>query len=104
MDFAQVKKRYLPTTLKDGTSIHVCTPTKAGLSLIAEYHGLLDKGLEDDKAIDRIYEIFSEILSRNKENKAIPKKDLTEYELVDCVLAFMTEYEKFVLNVLRDPN
>lgn len=104
MDFAQIKKRYLLTTLKDGTSIHVCTPTKAGLSLIAEYHGLLDKGLDDTKAVDRIYEIFWEILSRNKENKAIQKKDVADYELVDCVLAFMAEYEQFVLNVTHDPN
>lgn len=108
LNFNTVKKQYLTVTLPDEkkTTLLVSTPTKAVMSeLITMGETLEDlKSGDNLEIMDQLYDYCARLLSSNKANIKITKKDLEGvFDIEDIILLFNT-YTDFVTEVYKTKN
>lgn len=108
LNFNTIKKQYLTVTLpdKDKTTLMVSTPTKAVMAELVSMGEALEELRSGDnlEIMDQLYDYCARLLSCNKTNTKITKKDLEGvFDIEDLVLLFNT-YTDFVNEVYKTKN
>lgn len=103
-DFAKDKVEFLKVKLLNGDVVHIKNPTKKQMKIIAEAIKVSDNldssNIED---IDKIYEIFFEVMSWTKDGETVAKGELENYTVGD-IRRFLRSYIAMVYNNIADPN
>ena len=108
LNFNTVKKQYLTITLpdKDQTTLMVATPTKSVMAELITMGEALEelKSGENLEIMDKLYDYCARLLSCNKTNTKITKKDLEDvFDIEDLILLF-NAYTDFVTEVYKTKN
>lgn len=108
LNFNKITKKYFTVTLPDenSTTILVAMPTKA---LLRELTGLkFNSNIVDDTnnlgALDEIYHVCAEVMSRNKVGVKISKEYLEEIFDFEDILIFIKEYLSFISEAIGGKN
>ena len=104
--FKNLKKQYMPVELNDdaNTDLMVGMPTKAVMSRLLDFKDDLADDPNSDSAIDELYDICSQIMSRNKAGIEITVEFLSEmYDFADIV-GFIQAYSQFVAEISGSKN
>lgn len=96
LDFRSRKKKVLPVTLADGSTLSIKMPTKA----------LYEKmeTMRKSAGYDELLELSADILSTNTENRVFKPSEVSEMFDLEDIAYLMREYEKFVKGVVANPN
>lgn len=100
LDFNTRKKSYMKIVLSDPeqTTVNVATPTKALLTELALIFPTRNE-VQDQDAIENLYDFCARLMSRNRENKLISKQLLESCLDFDDLIYFMDAYTDFVHEV-----
>ena len=114
LNFNNVKKEYLPVTLRDGngsdkkpTFILVGTPTKGLLEDLTQLQSTFDETTDNNYApevIDDLYNACAKIMSRNKTGRKITKEHLEDIFDFEDIMIFFRAYMEFVNELVNSKN
>ena len=96
LDFRSRKKKVLPVTLADGSTLALRTPTKA----LYEKMTALRKSAE----YNDLAELCADILSTNTENRNFAVDEVSDMFDFDDMAYLIQGYGKFVKDIVSDPN
>lgn len=104
LNFNNTKKRFLVVTLnnKEKTKLLIKTPSKVLMEKIFQMQKDLNQ--LDEKNIDEVYELLSEIMSRNVKNIKISTKELEEILDFEDIFVFFNYYTEFISNIAKSKN
>lgn len=103
LSFKNQVKKVMPVEFIDGTVISVLMPTKRIMDNLLQIQNELNNK-KGNESIDMIYEILSEVCSRNAEGTKITKEYLEEIlDLSDITLLFHA-YIDFTHEITSNPN
>lgn len=107
LDFRKQKKNCLRITLNDAneTRLSVMQPTKKlfqkMVAMSEEVAGM--DGTEHD-ALDEVYAVCAELMSRNKEGIVVGKNNLEETLDFEDIVTFLRAYNAFVAGIVHGKN
>lgn len=107
LDFRKQKKNYLKVTLPDEaeTSLSVLQPTKElfhkMVSMSEEVAGISGSDLD---ALDEVYGVCAELMSRNKEGLVVSKSNLERSLDFEDIVTFLRAYGAFVGAMVHGKN
>lgn len=96
IDFRSRKKKVLPVTLADGSTLSLRVPTKA----LYEKMSAISKSA----GYDELVELCADILSTNTENRVIEPVEVADTFDLDDISYLIREYGSFVKGVVANPN
>ena len=101
LDFNSMKKKYLTVTLADEakTVLLIGTPTKAVLDRLLNMKDSLAGDELTDDAIEDLYDICAQIMSRNKTGRVITKEAVQELFDFEDIIVFIRAYTDFISEV-----
>lgn len=106
-DFNKPKNTWEVTLPGKDTAVHVRTPSK-GLFAEIQQTGARLLSLEKDgdqfEALGEIYEVVAKALSNNAEGVEVDPDELVQALSTDDLIDFLTEYSKFINEVLATKN
>lgn len=107
LDFRKTKKNYLKVTLNDAseTNLSIMQPTK---ELFEKMLAMSDEvgrmtGADLD-ALDEVYEVCAELMSRNKEGLIVGKSNLEATLDFEDIVTFLQAYSTFVAGIVHGKN
>lgn len=105
LNFNKVKKRWFIVTLNDAdnTTLFIYTPTKATLDKFLAMQDL-DLDNADMDALDALFDVCAEIMSRNKAGIKITADYLANIFDVEDIVTFITGYTNFLNEVSNQKN
>ena len=107
LDFRKTKKNYLKITLPDEreTSLSVLQPTKELFErMVAMSEEVASVSDSDLNALDEVYEVCAELMSRNKEGLVVSKSNLEATLDFEDVVTFLQTYSTFVAAIVHGKN
>lgn len=107
LDFRKQKKNYLKITLNDEeeTKLSLLQPTKGlfqKMVAMSEDVGRME-GTDID-ALDEVYAVCAELMSRNKEGIHLSKEILEETLDFEDIVIFLKAYNAFVAGIVHGKN
>lgn len=107
LDFRKQKKNCLKVTLNDAaeTRLSIMQPTK-GLfqKMVSMSEDVARMGGSDIDALDEVYAVCAELMSRNREGVAVSKEALEDTLDFEDVVAFLNAYNAFVAGIVHGKN
>ena len=107
LDFRKTKKNYLKITLPDEaeTSLSVLQPTKELFhKMVAMSEEVGSISGSDLDALDEVYGVCAELMSRNKEGLVVSKSNLEHILDFEDVVTFLRAYSAFVGALVHGKN
>lgn len=107
LDFRKAKKNYLKVTLNDAaeTNLSVMQPTKELFErMVAMSEEVANISGSDLEALDEVYGVCAELMSRNKEGLIISKSNLESTLDFEDIVMFLQAYSAFVAGVVHGKN
>ena len=106
LDFNKLKKQYMTVHLADenNTVLMISTPTKAVLDSFLSLKDTLTAETMGDDAIDELYEICANVMSRNKTGIKITKSQIEEIFDFEDIIVFIRAYSDFIAEVSNAKN
>lgn len=107
LDFRKTKKNYLKVTLNDAaeTNLSVMQPTKELFErMVAMSEEVANISGSDLEALDEVYGVCAELMSRNKEGLIISKSNLESTLDFEDIVMFLQAYSAFVAGVVHGKN
>lgn len=107
LDFRKIKKNYLKVTLNDAaeTNLSVMQPTKELFErMVAMSEEVANISGSDLEALDEVYGVCAELMSRNKEGLIVSKSNLESTLDFEDIVMFLQAYSAFVAGVVHGKN
>lgn len=107
LDFRKHKKNYLKITLNDEkeTRLSLLQPTKHLFErMIAMSEEVGNISGSDLDALDEVYSVCAELMSRNKEGIVVGKNNLESILDFEDIVVFLNAYSNFVAGIVRGKN
>ena len=107
LDFRKTKKNYLKVTLNDANETHlsIMQPTKELFEkMLAMSEDVANISGSDLDALDEVYEVCAELMSRNKEGLIVSKSNLEATLDFEDVVTFLQTYSTFVAGIVHGKN
>lgn len=109
LNFNNIKKQYLTVVLPDEkqTTLLIGSPTKALTSEINTIQSnleMINNENSDEFTLDELYNACAKVMSRNKAEIKITKKQLEKIFDVEDILIFFTAYVNFVTELANQKN
>ena len=107
LDFRKTKKNYLKIVLNDEreTKLSLLQPTKQlfgkMVAMSEEIGSLSDSDLD---ALDEVYGVCAELMSRNREGIVIGKNNLEDILDFEDIVIFLNTYSNFVAGIVHGKN
>lgn len=103
LDFRKQKKNYLKVTLNDEaeTNLSIMQPTKdlfGKMVAMSDEVGRMDGA--DLDALDEVYSVCAELMSRNREGIVVGKGNLEDILDFEDVVTFLKAYGAFVAGIV----
>lgn len=107
LDFRKQKKNYLKVTLNDEaeTNLSIMQPTKelfGKMVAMSDEVGRMDGA--DLDALDEVYSVCAELMSRNKEGLVVSKSNLEHSLDFEDIVTFLRAYSAFVGAMVHGKN
>lgn len=104
LNFNNTKKKFLVVTLNNEqrTKLLIKTPTKLLMEKIFQMQKDIDE--VDENNLDEVYELLSEIMSRNVKNIKISAKELEEILDFEDIFIFFNCYTNFINGIVKSKN
>lgn len=107
LDFRKTKKNYLKVTLNDEreTNLSIMQPTKELFEKMVAMSDEVGKmtGADFD-ALDEVYGVCAELMSRNREGLIVSKSNLESTLDFEDVVMFLQAYSAFVAGIVHGKN
>lgn len=107
LDFRKQKKNYLKVTLNDEreTNLSIMQPTKDLFEkMVAMSEQVSDMEGADVDALDEVYGVCAELMSRNKEGLIVSKSNLESTLDFEDIVIFLQAYSSFVAGIVHGKN
>lgn len=106
LNFNTIKKETFKLTLpdKDQTVINLLPPTKNMINKFLMMDKALKNETNQDKQMSDVYEIIAELMSINVEKKTFTGKQIEKMLEIEHIMAFFTEYTKFIKGIKNQKN
>lgn len=106
LNFNNAKKQYFTVTMPDKkkTTLMICTPTKAIFNEFSVLSETVYDDVNQDQAINDLYEICAKIMNRNKGGIKVTVEQLEEILDFEDVIVFIKGYSEFVREVTNQKN
>ena len=107
LDFRKSKKTYLNVTLPDEkeTKLAVLQPTKELFTKMIEMSSRVSAVNGSDlSALDEVYEVCAELISRNKQGVSYTKEQVEKLLDFEDIVLFLNTYSTFVGEIMRGKN
>ena len=107
LDFRKQKKNYLKVTLNDEkeTNLSIMQPTKELFEkMVAMSEEMTDLASSDLDALDEVYGVCAELMSRNKEGIIVSKSNLENTLDFEDIVIFLNAYSTFVAGIVNGKN
>lgn len=107
LDFRKTKKNYLKVTLNDDaeTNLSIMQPTKElferMVAMSAEVANISGSDLD---ALDEVYGVCAELMSRNREGLIVSKSNLEATLDFEDIVMFLQAYSAFVAGIVHGKN
>ena len=107
LDLTNHKKTYLQLTLPDKkeTVLNIMQPTKELFTKMTEMStrigGMVGNELD---ALNEVYEVCAELISRNKENVSFTREELESILDFEDIVVFLRTYSAFVSEIVFGKN
>ena len=96
LDFRSRKKKTLPVTFADGSTLNLKVPTKALYEQLS--------AVKASAGYDELADLCAEILSTNAEGRQVEASKVVEMFDIADISYLVQEYAKFVKEVVSNPN
>ncbi|MBR3690849.1 MAG: hypothetical protein IKL97_07120 [Eggerthellaceae bacterium] len=107
LDFRKTKKNYLKVTLNDDaeTNLSIMQPTKELFErMVAMSEEVANISGSDLEALDEVYGVCAELMSRNKEGLIVSKSNLEATLDFEDIVMFLQAYSAFVAGIVHGKN
>lgn len=107
LDFRKTKKHYLKVTLNDAaeTNLSIMQPTKELFErMVVMSEEVASISGSDLEALDEVYGVCAELMSRNKEGLIISKSNLASTLDFEDIVTFLQTYSTFVAGIVHGKN
>lgn len=107
LDFRKTKKNYLKVTLNDDaeTNISIMQPTKELFErMVAMSEEVGNISGSDLDALDEVYGVCAELMSRNREGIVVGKNNLEDILDFEDIVIFLNAYSSFVAGIVHGKN
>lgn len=107
LDFRKQKKNYLKVTLNDEkeTNLSIMQPTKELFEkMVSMSEEIGDLAGSDLDALDEVYGVCAELMSRNKEGIVVSKSNLENTLDFEDIVIFLNAYSTFVAGIIQGKN
>lgn len=107
LDFRKHKKNCLKITLNDEkeTKLSILQPTKQLFQkMVAMSHEVGNISGSDLDALDEVYGVCAELMSRNKEGIVVGKNNLEAILDFEDIVVFLNAYSSFVAGIVHGKN
>lgn len=107
LDFRKARKHYLKITLNDEqeTKLSLLQPTKQLFErMVAMSEEMGNLSGSDMEALDEVYGVCAELMSRNKEGIVVGKNNLESILDFEDIVLFLNTYSSFVAGIVHGKN
>lgn len=107
LDFRKTKKNYLKVTLNDDaeTNLSIMQPTKELFErMVAMSEEVANISGSDLEALDEVYGVCAELMSRNREGLIVSKSNLESTLDFEDIVMFLQAYSAFVAGIVHGKN
>lgn len=107
LDFRKTKKNYLKVTLNDDaeTNLSIMQPTKDLFErMVAMSEEVANISGSDLEALDEVYGVCAELMSRNREGLIVSKSNLEATLDFEDIVMFLQAYSAFVAGIVHGKN